>query len=91
MMELKDKVVHFHLSQVGTDALAALIGQRSFEAFVLDTDTVGAWVMWGASTGGPREPAVPVLLVKWDYIASVGLDVRIGDEGETFTIDINGD
>ncbi len=83
-MNLSNKLIWFHLSDRGREALHGLVPEgASFEALVIREDEVGAWVMLGAPTSPPDAPFVPVTLVKWDYIACVTYEHLIGgtDQG----------
>lgn len=78
-MNLRNKLVWFHLSHQGRAALHGLVPDRdSFEALVMREDEVGAWVMLGTGASQPDTPSVPVTLIKWDYIACVTYERLIG-------------
>jgi hypothetical protein len=84
-MNLRNKLVWFHLSGDGREALRGLIPDTpSFEALVIRDDEVGAWVMLGAAPPSDA-PSVPVTLIKWDYVASVTYEHLIG--GTDFEVD----
>ncbi len=81
-MNLRNKVVWFHLSGNGREALRGLVPDKpSFEAMVMREDEIGAWVMLGASPPPLETPSVPVTLIKWDYIATVTYEHLIGGAG----------
>ena len=62
----------FHLSPEGERALELWIGKRSsFPAFMRSYDTVGAWILPPGSLGEREVSAEPVMLLKWDYVATV--------------------
>ena len=78
-MRLSNKLVWFHISTGGREALQGLIPDKaSFEALVMRADEVGAWIMLGAGSSLVDAPSVPVTLIKWDYIASVTYEHLIG-------------
>ena len=80
-MDIADRLVVLHLSSQGRRALKGLVPRRaSFEAFVVDTDSTGAWVLLGPGSSKPASPTVPVMLLKWDYISAIALEVRLGSE-----------
>jgi hypothetical protein len=81
-MNLRNKLVWFHLSGDGREALRGLIPDKpSFEALVIREDEVGAWVMLGVGPPSSEAPSVPVTLIKWDYVASVTYEHLIGGAG----------
>lgn len=80
-MDLTDNLVTFHLSSEGRQALRGLVPTApSFEAFVVDMDNVGPWVLLGPRTAASEQPAAPVMLLKWDYISAVALQLRLAEE-----------
>jgi hypothetical protein len=80
-MNLRDKLVWLRLSEEGRRALAGLVPEKPIlELYVLDNDDVGVWSVLGPTAGGEYQPAVPVMLLKWDYISSISFDRPIGSE-----------
>jgi hypothetical protein len=55
-----------------------LIARRaSFQAFVLGIDTMGAWILVRAKKGEQADQTVPVMLLKWDYVATVAFEFKL--------------
>jgi hypothetical protein len=76
-MDMSGQIVRFYLSAEGRRALKGVMPSRnSFEAWVLDTDELGP-VVW---TDFERHKRIPgrlrVMLLKWDYIASMAFDYQ---------------
>ena len=71
-MVLAGKSVAFRVTDEGDRALGNVFsGKTSFAAYVLAQDEVGVWITFGAR---PGEQAVPLILLKWQYIATVAFD-----------------
>lgn len=88
--EPQAQVVWFRLSERGRRALAGLVPEKApFELYVLDNDDVGVWVMLGPTEAGQHRPAIPVLLLKWDYISSINFDRPIGSEAGSTDADVD--
>ena len=69
-MDVFGTPVLFHLSAEGKRALKGLIPKKgSFVAFVVQMDPVGAWVDFGMKHEAAGGEGVPVMLLKWDYVA----------------------
>lgn len=79
MIDLSGQVVRFYLSGEGRRALKGLVPARgSFQAPVLTTSDLGP-LIW-RSTDKPRKQigkAVPVMLIRWDHIATMSFDLEI--------------
>ena len=70
-MSIYGKPVLFRLSPQGRRALRGLVSKKgSFQAFVVQTDNVGAWVLMSGKQADQPNQAVPVMLLKWDYVAA---------------------
>lgn len=77
-MDISGKPVLFHLSAQGHQALKGLIPRRaSFQALVLGVDTIGAWILIGAKKREQVDQTVPVMLLKWDYVATVAFEFKV--------------
>lgn len=76
MTDLTDRTVRFYLSAEGRKALRGLVpAQGSFQAFVRATGELGPLIY--RSAGRPNkevEQVVPVMLIRWDYIATLTFD-----------------
>jgi hypothetical protein len=74
-MELSGKVVSLRLTAEGAGTLReALPGGGALEAFVMDSDAAGLWILVGDASGEGGALRFPVLLVRWDYIAALFAD-----------------
>lgn len=66
----------FFLSPQGEQALALWVGKRSsFPALMVSFDTTGAWISVVTGSVEQRDAAEPVMLVKWDYVATVTVEM----------------
>ena len=76
MADVNSRVVRFYLSAKGRTALRGLIPARgSFQAQVVDTVDLGPLVYVPAVRHGhASEAPIPVMLLRWDYIASMTFD-----------------
>lgn len=76
MMDLSSRTVRFYLSAEGKRALRGLVPTRgSFQALVLSMGDLGPLVWFSA--GKPNQSVghgVPLMLVRWDYIATLTFD-----------------
>ena len=82
MMDLSGVVVRFYLSGQGRRALKGLVPARgSFQAPVLATSELGPFV-WRSAAGDKRDTKElgPVMLLRWDYIATISFDYRQPEE-----------
>lgn len=78
-MELLGKIVEFHLSPEGREALGDLFPASRFEAEVVSVDPEGLWVL----VAGEIDPPLRAKLLKWEYFATAMVDytkVRDGKE-----------
>jgi hypothetical protein len=77
-MDLSGKAVSLRLTAEGADTLReTLPSGGSFEAFVMDSDAAGVWIQVGDASGEGESLRFPVLLVKWDYIATLFSDYKL--------------
>jgi hypothetical protein len=76
MTDVNSRVVRFYLSARGRTALRGLVPARgSFQAQVVDTVGLGPLVYVSAARHGhASEDRIPVMLLRWDYIASMTFD-----------------
>ena len=71
-MMLVGRSVLFRVSLEGERSLGGLFsGRGSFPAYVLGQDDVGVWIT--VETPSPGQ-AIPVVLLKWEYLATVTFD-----------------
>jgi hypothetical protein len=64
--------VSLRLTAEGAEMLReALPSVGPFEAFVMDSDATGLWILVGDASGEEDSLRFPVLLVKWEYIATL--------------------
>ena len=76
-MDISTKVVLFRLSHAGRQALRGLVpGKGSFQALVVEMDSVGAWIMMSGKEAGKVSHRVPLMLLKWEYIATAAFEVE---------------
>jgi hypothetical protein len=77
-MDLSGKVVSLRLTAEGAGTLReALPGAGPFEALVMDSDATGVWILVGDESGEGGSLRFPVLLVKWDYVATLFSDYKL--------------
>ncbi len=73
-MKLSGQAALFRLSRAGREALKDLVPESgSFEAFVVQEDEHGLWIHMPEEQAGHGPQAGPVMLLKWDYLATVTL------------------
>ena len=76
-MDISRKPVLFHLTASGQTAIGRMMPEKgSFQALVLGTDAVGAWVLFPGVKGVAAGEPTPVMLVKWEYIATAVFEFR---------------
>jgi len=78
MTEISSRVVRFYLSAEGRKALRGVVPVRgSFQAQVVDTVGLGPLVYLPSTRRAVGfEEAVPVILLRWGYIASMTFDYQ---------------
>jgi len=75
-MALSGTPAVFFLSPLGQQALAPWIGERtSFPVLMVSSDAVGAWISLAPISPDRQAATEPVMLVKWDYVATVTFEV----------------
>ncbi|HTG58084.1 MAG TPA: hypothetical protein VMG63_01550 [Terriglobia bacterium] len=75
-MALSGTPAVFYLSSEGEQALEVRLGkQSSFTALMTSYDDVGAWIAVPRGAGQSEKQAEPVMLLKWDYVATVTFEV----------------
>ena len=76
-MELSRNTVRFHLTEEGQSEFGRLVSKRgSFQAVVLGSDMLGAWVLFPGLTEIPASGKVPVMLVKWEYVSTAVFELQ---------------
>jgi hypothetical protein len=66
----------FYLSSAGEQALGMWIRKRSsFPALMKSYDTVGAWIQPPWDSGERQDSTEPVMLLKWEYVATVTFEM----------------
>ena len=74
-MELSGNTVQFHLNAKGRSEFSQLVSKRSsFQALVLSSDALGAWILFPGLREIPVGGKVPVMLVKWEYVSMAVLE-----------------
>ena len=67
----------FRLTSEGRRALKGLVPLKgAFQAYVLGTDALGAWVLLPSNSGAEGGQVASLTLLKWDYVVTVGLEFR---------------
>ncbi len=67
----------FRLTSEGRRALKGLVPLKgAFQAYVLGTDALGAWVLLPSKSGGDGSQVASLTLLKWNYVVTVGLEFR---------------
>jgi len=78
MIDISGQWVRFHLSHEGRQALKGLVPAKgSFQALVVETENLGPLVWNPAKRSKRADRRVPVMLLKWDYIASLAFDYQL--------------
>ncbi len=77
-MNLSGKTAMFRLSPRSEDVLKPVVGnQPAFEALIMSADSLGLWID-AAPKGTDIEPhAVGVFLVKWEYVATLEIEMSL--------------
>lgn len=67
----------FFLSPEGERALSLWVGKRSsFPALMVSSDAVGAWITLPSGPSESPDSVEPVMLLKWDYVATMTFDYQ---------------
>ena len=73
-MKLSGQVVLFRLTAVGRQALGEQVSESgTFEARVDEEDEHGLWINMPEEQYHAVQQAGPVMLLKWDFVATVTL------------------
>ncbi len=73
-MKLSGQAALFRLSRAGREALKDLVSESgTFEARVDEEDERGLWINMPEEQVKQGQQAGPVMLLKWDYIATITL------------------
>jgi len=76
-VDVSGKVVLFRLTHEGQSALQGLVPDGgAFRTLVFDTDTVGTWILMDWVMEGGVEERVPIMVLKWDYVATAEFEYR---------------
>lgn len=76
-MDVSGKVVLFRLTDEGQNALRGLVPSGdSIRTLVLGTDSVGVWILMDWVMRQGKEEKVPMMVLKWDYIATAEFEYR---------------
>jgi hypothetical protein len=68
-VNLAGNSVTFHLTAKGQSEFGRLVAKKgSFQALVLSSDVLGAWVLFPGLSEIP-EGKTPVMLVKWEHVS----------------------
>ena len=82
-MEIKGQRVVFHLSPEGRDALKGIVPRKgSFTALVVDSDTFGPVVRMRKTGGKTVNEELPLMFLRWDYIAAMACEYRFAPAPE---------
>ncbi|HEV2379945.1 MAG TPA: hypothetical protein VG206_09150 [Terriglobia bacterium] len=74
-MALSETPAVFYLTTQGEQALGGWFGKRSaFPVLMMSSDSVGAWILLTESEPGE---AKPVMLLKWEYVATVTFEASL--------------
>ncbi len=85
-MPMGSQLVRFHLSPEGQRALKGLVPAGSFQATVVDEDSLGVMIWRPLKRSRPVPERIPVMLLKWEYIATMVFDYRPAAEVGRATI-----
>jgi hypothetical protein len=88
-LELSRNTVRFHLTAKGQSEFGRIVSKKgSFQALVLSSDGLGAWVLFPGLRDIPATGKVPVMLVKWEYVSTAVFELQpeapIAKEGMGF-------
>jgi hypothetical protein len=76
-MELAGRTVRFHVSPEGRKALRGLVpATGSFQAHVVEQGELGLLVNMQVGKAKALDQNVPVMLLRWDYIATMSFEYR---------------
>jgi hypothetical protein len=83
MMNLRKRDIWVHLSDEGRSALFYVkLPKEPVPLHVVEQDERGIWALVGSEQTGESESLIPVMLLKWQHIATVSLDWKRGDSDE---------
>lgn len=86
-MELAGRTVRFHLSPEGKRALKGLVpASGSFQALVVATEDLGLLIRKSVERATRDAASVPVMLLRWDYIATMTFDYQVQESAERVPI-----
>lgn len=73
-MNLAGNMVWFHLTAKGQSEFGRLVAKKgSFQALVLSSDALGAWILFPGLREVPKGKT-PVMLVKWEHVSMAVFD-----------------
>ncbi len=74
--DLKGKSIRLRLAAVGRAQFRKLLPNGWIKSQVLDQDERGLWILAGKKQTGESKMAIPAMLIKWDYIATIAFDYQ---------------
>lgn len=75
-MIVGSQLVRFHLSPEGQRALRGLVPAGSLQATIVGQDSLGVTIWRPLKRSKLAPERIPVMLLKWEYIATMAFDYR---------------
>ena len=80
---ISGRAVLFRLSPEGQNILKGLVPENgSFQAFVVNMDTTGPWILLDSDQEDEENGSLPVMMLKWEYVATATFEYRPEGPGE---------
>lgn len=74
-MNLTGKIALLRLSPLGMEVLGAVVAnQVALEGLIVSANGLGLWIEHEPREGLVKSPLMRVLLVKWEYLATVEIE-----------------
>jgi len=83
-MTVTGRVASFRLTPQGDQTMAgATPAGRAFDAFVIDADFAGAWIVFPEDVNPGGSGRLSVLLIRWEHVGTFSFDYQLGSEAST--------
>ena len=87
-LDLTGQSVRLTFAAAGRAELRKVFPRGRFECQVLAQDDRGLWILVGEKQTGESKMAIPAMLIRWDYIATIAFDYQHVPSGPQFVIEL---